>query len=126
MLIGGSGDDILVWDSAELTIDGGAGTDTLQIDNGGADLTTFAGTFTGIEAIDLTANGKQTVTLTAQDVLDMSDTDTVTIDGVGPDDLDAGTGWTDGGVAGGYHTYTQGLATLLVDTSVSVNGDITS
>ena len=45
---------------------------------------------------------------------------------VGPDRVDAGGGWTDGGVAGGYHTYTQGLATLLVDTDVSVNAGITA
>ena len=59
-----------------------------------------------------------------QDVLDISDTDILTVDGDAGDSIAAGTGWTDGGIAGGYHTYTQGLATLLVDTDMTVNADI--
>ncbi len=125
-LFGGAGDDILVWDSIDTTIDGGSGTDTLNASGADVDITTFAGTFTGIEQIDLSAVGNQSVTLTAQDVLDMSDTNTVTIVGGSPDTVDAGTGWTDGGISGGFHSYTQGLATLLVDTDVAVNGDITA
>ncbi|MCH6576533.1 MAG: cadherin-like domain-containing protein, partial [Proteobacteria bacterium] len=125
-LFGGAGDDILVWDSIDTTIDGGSGTDTLNASGADVDITTFAGTITGIEQIDLSAVGNQTVTLTAQDVLDISDTDTVTIVGGPPDTVEAGTGWTDGGISGGFHTYTQGLATLLVDTDVTVNGDITA
>ena len=125
-LRGGTGDDILVWDSLDLTIDGGAGSDTLRVDAGDADLTAFTGTIAGIEIIDLeTDTGANTVTLAAQDVLDMSDTDTLTIDGDAGDSLQAGTGWTDGGTSGGFHTYTQGLATLLVDTDITVNADIT-
>ena len=125
-LFGGAGDDILVWDSIDTTIDGGGGTDTLDASGADVDITTFAGTITGIEQIDLSAVGNQSVTLTAQDVLDMSDTNTVTIVGGSPDTVEAGTGWTDGGISGGFHTYTQGLATLLVDTDVSVNADITA
>jgi hypothetical protein len=125
-LFGGAGDDILVWDSIDTTIDGGSGTDTLNASGADVDITTFAGALTGIEQIDLSAVGNQSVTLTAQDVLDISDTNTVTVVGGPPDTVDAGTGWTDGGIAGGFHTYTQGLATLLVDTDVAVNGDITT
>ena len=125
-LFGGAGDDILVWDSIDTTIDGGSGTDTLNASGADVDITTFAGTITGIEQIDLSAVGNQSVTLTAQDVLDMSDTNTVTVVGGSPDTVEAGTGWTDGGISGGFHTYTQGLATLLVDTDVTVNGDITA
>ena len=125
-LFGGAGDDILVWDSIDTTIDGGSGTDTLNASGADVDITTFAGTITGIEQIDLSAVGNQSVTLTAQDVLDMSDTNTVTIVGGSPDTVEAGTGWTDGGISGGFHTYTQGLATLLVDTDITVNGDITA
>ena len=65
------------------------------------------------------------MTLAAADVLSMSDTDTVTLTGDAGDSLQAGTGWTDGGIAGGFHTYTQGLATLFVDTDITVNADIT-
>ena len=127
VLSGGGGDDILAWDSLDTMIDGGTGTDTLRVDSGDADLTAFAGTITGIEVIDLaTDTGANTVTLAAADVLDISDTDTVTITGDGADSVEAGSGWTDGGIAGGFHTYTQGLATLLVDTDVTVNADITA
>ena len=126
-LYGGLGDDILVWDTIDPTIDGGTGTDTLRVDSGDADITAFAGVITGIEVIDLGSDaGANTVTLAAQDVLDMSDTNTVTLTGDAGDSVQAGTGWTDGGISGGFHTYTQGLATLLVDTDVTVNGDITA
>jgi len=86
------------------------------------------GAIGGIEVIDLATDaGANTVTLTAFDVvLDISDTDIVTITGDAGDSVEAGTGWTDGGISGGFHTYTQGLATLLVDTDVSVNADITA
>ena len=129
-LDGGDGDDVLVWDSADTTIDGGSGTDTLRVDSGNIDLTTFIGTITGIEMIDLEADtGTNSVTLTAQDVLDISDTDALTILGDTADSIDAGTGWTDGGFDGsGNHIYTQmvgpSLATLLVDLDMSVNPDI--
>ncbi len=117
----------VIWDAIDPTIYGGTGTDTLRVDSGDADLTTFAGAITGIEVIDLATDaGANTVTLAAQDVLDMSDTDTVTITGDAGDTVEAGTGWTDGGISGGFHTYTQGLATLLVDTDITVNGDITA
>ena len=126
-LDGGLGDDILVWDAIDPTIDGGTGNDTLRVDSGDADLTAFGGAISGIEVIDLESDtGANTVTLTAADVLDISDTDTVTITGDGADSVEAGSGWTDGGIAGGFHTYTQGLATLLVDTDVTVNADITA
>lgn len=69
------------------------------------------------------------MTLTYADVLSMTDNaDTLTIDGDALDSVDAGTGWTDGGVVGVYHVYTQGsgpnTATLNVDTDMSVNANI--
>ena len=54
----------------------------------------------------------------------MSDTNTLTVDGDASDSIDAGTGWTDGGIVGAYHVYTQGAATLNVDTDMTVNGTI--
>lgn len=124
-----NGDDVLVWDAADSQIDGGNGIDTLQV-NGDADFTAFSGTINKIETIDLDSDaGANNLTLTAQDVLDFTDNgDTLTIDGFTNDSIDAGTGWTDGGVVGGYHIYTQGsgpnTATLQVDTDVSVNANI--
>lgn len=107
-----------------------SGSDTLRVDSGNANLTTFGGTITGIETIDLEADlGANTVTLVAQDVLDISDTDTLTVLGDAGDSIDAGTGWTDGGFDGGGNPiYTQmvgaSLATLVVDLDVAVNADI--
>ena len=88
-------------------------------------MTAFGGTIQGIDRIDLQSDaGANGVTLSAADVLSMSDGGSLTIDGDAGDSVDAGSGWTDGGIADGYHTYTQGAATLLVDTDVSVNPDI--
>ena len=85
----------------------------------------FTGTLSGIEVIDFASDtGANILTLTAADVIGMSDTDILTVDGDSGDSVQAGTGWTDGGIAGDYHTYTQGLATLLVDTNMTVNADI--
>ena len=70
------------------------------------------------------------MTLTAQDVLDFSDTtDTLSIFGDSKDTVDAGTGWTDGGPDGnGYNVYTQtvggDLVTLLIDPDIATNPDI--
>lgn len=128
-LSGGGGADTLVWDFNDINIDGGGGTDTLRVDSGDADLTIFGGNITSIETVDLATDaGANTLTLTAQDVLDMSGTDTLAVSGDALDSLDAGTGWTDGGVSGGNHIYTQAIgpdtATLVVDTDVTVNANI--
>ncbi|NNE84231.1 MAG: hypothetical protein HKN28_09705 [Alphaproteobacteria bacterium] len=124
-LIGGGGADILVWDFADLNINGGGNTDTLRIDGGDADIAAFGGTISGIEYVDLESDaGANTLTVSYADVLAMTDnSDTLVIDGSGLDSVDAGAGWTDGGMSGGYHTYTQGsgpnTATLLVDTDIT-------
>ncbi len=128
-LFGGAGDDLLIWDSLDAVIDGGGGTDTLDARGADVDITTFTGTITGIEIIDLTKPGADTVTLSAQDVLDMSDSNTVTVTGGPPDTVEAGTGWTDAGFDGsGNHIYTQDVggtvATLLLDPDVAANADI--
>ena len=113
----------------DAVVDGGGGTDTLDARGADVDITTFTGTITGIEIIDLTKPGADTVTLSAQDVLDMSDSNTVTVTGGSPDTVEAGTGWTDAGFDGsGNHIYTQivgdTLATLLLDPDVAPNADI--
>ncbi len=126
-LLGGNGKDTLTWDALDITIDGGYGQDTLLADGADIDLTAFGGTLASIENIDLSGDGtSNSAVLGVQDVLDMSSSDTVTIDGDVGDSVDAGTGWTDAGIAGGFHVYTQGLATLNLDTDLTVNLDITS
>ena len=114
----------------DLTIDGGLGTDTLRVDAGDIDLTGFGGTATGIENIDLATDiGANTLSLSAQDVLDLSDTDSISVTGDAGDSVNAGTGWTDGGFdLSGNHVYTQivgsQLATLVVDPDITISGDI--
>jgi len=125
-LNGETGDDVLVFDASDSLIDGGAGTDTVLVNGGNIDLTSFGGTIQGIEKIDLqTDAGANTFTLTAADVLSTSDTNTLEVLGGANDSVNAGTGWTDGGLdGGGNQIYTQGAATLLVDTDITVNVDI--
>ncbi len=126
-LLGGDGDDSLVWDRVDGVIDGGDGQDTLLAGGGDINLTSYTGAVTSIERIGMSGDGAGTrLTLDAQDVLDMSSTDILTVSGDAGDSLEAGTGWTDGGVVGGFHVYTQGLATLAVELDVTVNLDITS
>jgi hypothetical protein len=126
-LLGGNGKDTLTWDALDITIDGGNGQDTLLAGGADIDLTAFGGTLASIETIDLSGdNTANSVVLVVQDVLDMSSNGTVTIDGDAVDSVDAGTGWTDAGIAGGFHVYTQGLATLKLDVDMTVNLDITS
>ncbi len=130
-LTGGGGDDILVWDSADTVIDGGTGSDTLRIDSGDADFTTYGSSITNIETIDLQSDtDANSVTLSAQNVLDMTDNNnTLTITGDADDSLEAGTGWTDGGLdVDGNQIYTQDVSgrtvTLIVDPDIMANADM--
>jgi hypothetical protein len=77
------------------------------------------GHLSGIEQIDI--NGNNTLSLTALDLLNLSDTsNTLQIDGNAVSIVDAGSGWVDGGTSGGYHMYTQGQAVLLVGVDVGL------
>ena len=124
-LSGGAGDDTILWDAGDSTVDGGTGHDILVVSSGDIDLTAFSGTLQGIDEIDLQSDaGANVVTLTANDVMTASDDATLTIVGDGGDSVAAGSGWTDGGIVSGFHVYTQGGATLLLDQDLSVNPDI--
>ena len=125
-LLGGNGNDTLTWDALDITIDGGNGQDTLLAAGADIDLTAFGGTLASIESIDLSGDGANSVALGVQDILDMSSSGTVTIEGDLGDSVDAGTGWTDAGIAGGFHVYTQGLATIKLDVDLTANLDIVS
>ena len=125
-LDGGQGDDVLIWDSADTKIDGKNGTDTLRVDGGDANFTTFGGTMSGLEIVDLQSDDDVNIlTLTAQDVLDVTDkTNTLTITGKAGDILIADNGWTDGGIdVGGNQIYTKVVgaftATLVVDPDIT-------
>jgi methionine-rich copper-binding protein CopC len=124
VLYGGAGNDtLIVSDLAFQRIDGGNGTDTLKLSGAGLNfnLASFRNRIDGIEVIDLTGSGNNSLTLTARDVLNLSDySNTLKVDGNAGDAVQTGGGWTDGGVAGGYHTYTQGQAILLIGTALTV------
>ena len=59
----------------------------------------------------------------AQDVLDLSgSTDILKIKGnAGDSVIGLSSGWTDGGVHGNFHTYTQGDAVVLVGVDVATD-----
>jgi Ca2+-binding RTX toxin-like protein len=130
-LSGGNGDDVLIWRGADAQLAGGAGTDTLRLASGDLALGGLAGIASGIERIDMAADSaSNTLTLIAADIVSLSDSDTLTIDGDAGDSVDAGTGWTDGGIDGaGNHVFTKlvgaALATLAINEDVTVNPDIT-
>ncbi len=74
----GAGDDLLsIGDTSFERIDGGNGLDTLVFDGGGIDLDftliDSSSKVTGIEAIDLTGSGDNSVALGIQDLLQLSD-----------------------------------------------------
>ena len=89
------------------------------------DLTAVADdVITGVEVINLTGSGNNTLTLNLADVLAISTTtDTLRVDGNAGDTVNRGGGWTQGADqaigANTYHSYTQGLATLLVDVDIT-------
>src|SRR5262249_16679124 len=131
-LDGGAGNDTLVWDKNAQSLNGGADTDTLLIGED-VNLSTTPVTVTNMEKIDLGTGGGHTLTLSAQDVLDITDSNhTITIEGDGSDTVNAGTGWTKGIDDTVHTTYTQDLgggpghlATLIVNDAITVNPDIT-
>ncbi len=72
----GAGDDTLIYDAADTTkVDGGAGLDTLQLSGSGevVDLTSINNLIhEGIEVVDITGTGNNTLTLGLSDVFDLS------------------------------------------------------
>jgi Ca2+-binding RTX toxin-like protein len=129
-LVGGAGDDVLIWDLNDSTVAGGTGIDTVRLASGNLDVTGNSGKFSGIERIDLAADaGANAVVLTAQDILDESDNDILTLLGGAGDSVNAGIGWSDGGLNGaGQHVYTKvvgaATATLILDAAIAANPDI--
>ncbi len=122
---GGEGDDsIKVSTSNFQLIDGGSGNDTLDFTGYGLNLnlSNVQGKISSIEAINLTGRGGNTLTLTAVDLLNLSDSsNSLTVDGNAGDRVfGLDNGWTDGGISGDYHLYTQGAAELLVGISVTI------
>lgn len=125
---GGAGNDYIriLGDDFEF-VDGGTGDDTLGLagSNFNLDLSNVIDKIQSIETIALYGVGDITLTLTAQNVIDLSDTTNILkIKGnTGDSVIGLSSGWTDGGVHGNFHTYTQGEAVLLI--GVDVTTDVT-
>ncbi|MCC6707188.1 MAG: FG-GAP repeat protein [Gammaproteobacteria bacterium] len=129
VLIGGAGDDVLVWHSGLRHADGGSGADTLRVDGANItlDFTILANhTVTGVERIDLSGSGNNSLNLDFRDVLALGDTQTLRIDGNAGDTVtSAGQGWSHdlgGPLTVGnqqYEKYTHLGGTLLVDSDIT-------
>lgn len=124
VLAGGAGDDrLIVKDFGFTRVDGGAGIDALALD--GAGLTLDLGTISavrlqGIEAIDLTGSGNNTLVLTAGALQHLSDSAaTLVVLGDAGDMLTLGAGWVRGATEAGYTSFTSGAASLRVAAAVT-------
>ena len=112
----GGDDSIAVADLDFQQVDGGTGTDTLELTGGGInlDLANFHDRMDGIETIDLAGSGDNTLTLMLPGLVGLSDTiDTFTLNGNAGDRV-AGLvdGWTDDGVDGDYRIFSNNGTTL--------------
>jgi hypothetical protein len=136
-LTGGGGADVLYGGAGNDTIrvpglgfqraDGGSGIDTLALTGSGLNLNlaNFRNQLDGIERIDLTGSGNNTLTLLKRDVLNLSDTgNTLRVDGNAGDHYHlSDSGWAPGadvtlvGVA--YHTFDNGQAHLLLNAALT-------
>ncbi|WP_103593816.1 retention module-containing protein [Campylobacter concisus] len=127
IISGGGGDDVIsIGKNASIqdtsTIDGGAGYDTLKIADDSVNLTKV----TNIEKLDLT-QGNHNITLSAKDVLDMTDSNNrLRIDGDSGDNLGlASKGWVEDTSANitGYKVYTntEGVHTVTLEVQDQVH-----
>ncbi|MBE9192560.1 FG-GAP repeat protein [Gloeocapsopsis crepidinum LEGE 06123] len=128
VLYGGAGDDVLIFGPRNRRMDGGSGTDTLaiEISNLTMDLTTLpSNRISGIEIIDLTGTGNNSLKLTRLNLLNLSDTtNQLIVKGNAGDRITStqqgwllnGTTMLEGQV---YDRYTSGTTTLLVDTEIT-------
>ena len=120
----GRGNDTLYWQASDSLVDGGSGTDSLRLKSGSLDLTAIGNAIIkDVESVNMTGAGNNRLTLRAQDILDLSSsTDSLTVLGSAGDSVNIVGSYTDEGVSGGYHRYSVGTATLLVDTDITSVG----
>ena len=122
---GGAGvEQIKIPDLSFASIDGGTGTDILHLDGKDLhlDLASMGDNIQGIETICIYGRGDNTLALTADSVLNLSDTsNTLKLHGNAGDLLTVqDDGWVDGGVKGFYHTYMNDDAVLLVGANLMI------
>ena len=121
----GAGNDLIrVASTTFRDVDGGSGTDTLAILGAGRtlDLIVLANNrISGIETIDLTGGGNNTLEIRKGDLLDLSDsTNRLTVNGNAGDTVNLVGPWNAGATVGGYDIYTQGAAKILIDIDMFV------
>lgn len=123
----GAGDDTLIFDVNDTRrVDGGGGTDTLSVIGTGIllDLTTISNTvYQGIEIIDLTGSGDNTLKLSTLDLFDLSgSTNILTVNGNAGDSviLDDFGSWSLS-VDGSYNVYTNGEAIIRILNAITVS-----
>jgi Ca2+-binding RTX toxin-like protein len=119
-LFGGGGvENRLVWDPADIKVDGSAARAILLVRQN-LDLRNVEDSkVEDIDRIDMTGHGNNRFTLTAQDLLAISESDTLEVLGNAGDSINIVGEFTDEGVEGGFHRYTVGEGTLLVDTDIT-------
>ncbi|MBF0623169.1 MAG: hypothetical protein HQL54_14725, partial [Magnetococcales bacterium] len=122
----GQGNDILITGAIPMAmLDGGSGHDTLMIDGMDLDLTAMDNhRLANIEQIDMSGNSADLVALNFEDLLSLPDTNQLQLDGDANDTVNAdltGNNFVDQGTVDGYHTFSNGLATLLVDDEMGHN-----
>jgi len=124
-LLGSSASDVLIYSAAADSIDGGQGADTLKVLTA-SDIVISHDAVRGVEGIDLANNGTDKLELNINDVLNISDTGILTIEGDAVDEVtltgDAvrGDDVTQGGHT--YASYTGGNGgTVLVELGLTVH-----
>ncbi len=130
-IVGGNGDDMLYLDEFDTVVDGQNGFDTLLFTHSGQtlDLTGNTG-IAGIEAIQMLAGGYNSLTLSAADILRISDNDSLVIKG---DETSSVTftdeGWALASVdADGSSVYSNGTMQIRLAAAtlvVGISGDAT-
>jgi len=124
---GGGGNDVIqVSDLSFREVDGGASNDKLALTgkNLNLNLASEHGKITGIEVIGLTGSGNNTLTLTAHDVLNLSDTqNSLTVLGNAGDHvvgISTANGWAHDANQGNFQHFHNGQAVVLVGLAVDV------
>ena len=108
---------IKVTDLSFRLVEGGISSDVLHLDGSNLDLDLVSSSdrISGIETICLYGTGNNTLTLTAEDLLNLSDsTNTLKVHGNAGDRIVIDNEWVDRGSHGFYHTYIHDDAVLLV------------
>lgn len=121
-LQGGAGNDTLTWDGLDTRADGGAGVDVLKFTTSDLDLTAILNTkIVNIETINMTGSGNNALTLTSDDVLDISSTtNTLKILGNVGDEVRLQTGFIQGATLSGFETWQNGSAIAKISEDVNV------